>query len=359
MILITTQCFPPERGGIETLMGGLADALHASGREVVVFADGARNFTAPYVVKRFVGLKPLRRRIKAWAVARATRSGQVEGVFADSWKSVELLPEIAAPIAVLAHGMEFPAAASPGKRTRIARAFAKARTVIANSVYTASLAQPYLAGAARLVVINPPIPALPVPPAEAAARVRATVGGRGPVLLTLARLEPRKGIDTVIRALPSILSEHPNLLYLVAGGGDDRARLESLATETGVRANVHFAGLVDNEAKVALLAAADAFVMPTRREGDSVEGYGIVFVEAGWYGVPSIAGRDGGAVDAVQDNETGLLCDAREPSDIGRQLLRLLGDEALRKRLGAAAAARAHGEAQWTNAISRYLDALR
>jgi phosphatidyl-myo-inositol dimannoside synthase len=364
MILVTTQCFPPDRGGIENLVGGLADALNARGKDVVVFADRARasdaDFQAPYPVRRFGGFKPLRRWLKARAVAAAARSAGVEGVFADSWKSVELLGPLRAPIAVFAHGMEFPANPTEGKRARITRSLAKAQTIIADSAYSATLAAPYLAdGDARVRVLNPPVGPQPEPAPEAMNGVRATIGDRGPVLLTLARLEPRKGVDMVIRAMPGILRAHPKALYVVAGGGGDRARLEQIASETGVAASVHFAGAVDNAVKAALFATADMFVMPTRREGNSVEGFGIVYLEAGWYGLPAIAGRDGGAVDAVQDGKTGLLCDATDYRDVERQILRIFGDEALKHRLRDAAFNHVRGEAQWSRAIDHFLTTLR
>ncbi|MDQ3564507.1 MAG: glycosyltransferase family 4 protein [Pseudomonadota bacterium] len=363
MILITTQCFPPDRGGIEMLMGGLADAVHGSDEAVAVYADRAHTDAAdpaPYAVKRFGGFKPLRRQLKAYAVANAVRAQNVKGLFADSWKSVELLPTLSAPIAVLAHGMEFPAAPSASKRARIVNALAKAHTLIANSAYTASLARPYLSdGDRRLRVINPPIGPQLAPGEAALTKVRDIIAGRGPVLLTLARLEPRKGVDMVIRTMPDILKIYPNAVFVVASGGDDRARLDQIAAEKAVMQSIRFTGPVDGEMKAALFASADVFVMPTRREGDSVEGFGIAFVEAGWYGVPALAGRDGGASDAVQDGQTGLLCHATDQADVWRQIERLLGDSALRHRLGAAASQRARGELQWANAINRYLDALR
>lgn len=363
MILITTQCFPPDRGGIEILMGGLADALAASGKQVVVFADRAHEngpeIKAAYTIHRFGGFKPLRRRLKARAVAKAVRSGRVEGIFADSWKSIERLPKLDVPIVVLAHGMEFPANPTSGKQGRIVRALAKAKRVIANSAYTASQAEPYVADkATRLSVINPPIGPQPAPADGAAAELAEVIAGRSPVLLTLARLEPRKGIDMVIRALPDVLKAHPNALYIVAGRGDDRPRLEKLAVDMGVGRHLHFTGAVDGPAKAALFSVADAFVMPARREGNSVEGFGIVYLEAAWYGVPSLAGREGGAVDAVRDGETGLLCNGDDPADVKRQILRLLGDAGLKKKLSAGASARARGPAQWSNAVKAFLNAL-
>lgn len=363
MILISTQCFPPDRGGIEILMGGLADALAASGKDVAVFADDAHvegaEISAPYPIYRFGGFKPLRRRRKAWAIAKAVRRGGVEGIFADSWKSVELLPKLNVPIVVLAHGMEFPANPTSGKQSRIVRALAKAKRVVANSAYTASQTKPYVANSeTRLVVINPPIGPQEEPAADELGGLRDVIAGRSPVLLTLARLEPRKGIDMVIRALPTLLKTHPNALYIVAGGGDDRPRLEKLVLDEGVGKHVHFAGAVDGPAKAALFSLADAFVMPARREGNSVEGFGIVYLEAAWYGVPSLAGREGGAVDAVRDGETGLLCNGDDPADVRRQILRLLDDPALKKKLSAGASARARGPAQWASAVQDFLKAL-
>lgn len=363
MILITTQCFPPDRGGIEILMGGLADALAAAGKDVIVFADRmhetASEMSAPYTIKRYGGFKPLRRWLKARAVAKAAKSARVEGVFADSWKSIELLPKLNVPIVVLAHGMEFPANPTSGKQGRIVRALAKATRVVANSAYTASQAKPYVASSkTRLHVINPPIGPQEAPVEGELADLRATIAGRSPVLLTLARLEPRKGVDMVIRALPDILKTHPNSLYIVAGGGEDRQRLEKLALDGGVARHVHFAGAVDGPAKAALFSLADAFLMPARREGNSVEGFGIVYLEAAWYGVPSLAGREGGAVDAVRDGETGLLCNGDDLADVRRQALRLLDDASLKKRLSAGASARARGPAQWTNAVRDFLAAL-
>ena len=341
----------------------MADALHARGEAVRVYADRARTDgpdPGSYAVMRFGGFKPLRRRLKAFAIARAMRGQTVKGVFADSWKSVEMLAPLGVPLAVLAHGMEFPANPSAGKRARIAKALAKARCIIANSAYTASQVKPYLGdGERRLRVINPPIGPQPEATPEALSGVREIIAGRSPVLLTLARLEPRKGVDMVIRALPEILKSHPKAVYLIAGGGEDRARLEQIAFDAGVAPSVYFTGPVDGAAKAALFASADVFAMPTRREGNSVEGFGIAFVEAGWYGVPALAGRDGGAVDAVRDELTGLLCNATDQSDVLRQIERLLSDGELKRRLGSAASQRARGEAQWSAALNQFLDALK
>ena len=361
MIIITTQCFPPKLGGIENLMGGLAQGLASTGKTVKVFADASSDpgHFPGFAVTRYGGFKPLRRLRKAWDVTRAASANGVEGIFADSWKSVERLGRVTVPVSVLAHGMEFPASPSPSKSRRIRAALSRARTVIASSSYTATLVSPYLEpDRTKLVVINPPIGPQPEPPAGETGALDAIIKGRSPVLATLCRLEPRKGIDSVMRALPALIARHPNLIYLVAGGGDDRQRLEGLAQELGISNAVAFLGAVNDTRKAALYTSADVFAMPTRREGNSVEGFGIVYLEAAWYGLPSLATRDGGALDAVRDGETGLLCLPRDTNDVAEKLDRLIADATGQRRMAEAARKRAQGEAQWNSQIHEYLKTL-
>ncbi|WP_052401546.1 glycosyltransferase family 4 protein [Muricoccus aerilatus] len=366
MILILTQNFPPDPGGIEALMGGLARALAAGGEKVLVLADHIRgrdlvepDWPAGIVLRRFGGPRPLRRLRKGMAARRLLTRLPLRAVIADSWKSLEVLPRAPVPSLVLAHGSEFPPSPSAGKRRRIERALAGAGAIAPNSAFTEGLLRPYLTPAAPPpVVVHLPVPPQPDPPAEARAVV-AGLRGEGPLLLTVARLEPRKGIDAVIRALPALAARHPGLRYAVAGEGTDRARLEGLAREMGVEERVRFVGrVVDAATKAALYSGADLFAMPSRREGASVEGYGLVYLEAAWYGLPSLAGRDGGSAEAVRDGETGLVCDGADPAAVAEALARLLGDEELRRRLGAAAAARVRRDLNWEAVLPRYLRLL-
>ena len=362
MILLLTQNFPPDPGGIQALMGDLARALAASGREVLVLADHIRgkalaepDWGAGIVLRRFGGPRPLRRWRKGLAARDALARHPVRAVIADSWKSLEALPRPAVPTLVLAYGSEFPPEASPRKRRRIEASLARASAIAPISAFTEGLMRPFLgAGAPRPVVVHLPIPPQPGPTADKLAWVR-TLRGEGPLLLTMARLEPRKGIDQVIRALPELAARHPGLRYAIASDGEDRVRLAGLARELGVEERVRFLGFVDAGAKAALYAGADVFAMPTRRVGASVEGFGLVYLEAAWYGVPSVAGRDGGAAEAVADGETGIVCEGDDPAAVAAALGRLLGDEALRRRMGMAAARRVRDDFNWGSVLPRYL----
>ncbi len=380
-ILIATQCFPPDVGGIETLMGQLADAFVARGHTVVALADATKNLAprhdthaalrtggktqadadaqrATLTVHRYGGPKLLRRRLKALGVSRHLATTKYGGLFCDSWKSLELLHPVGCPVAVQVYGMEIPPAPTAWKQHRMRSAFAKADTVVAISAYAAEQVAPYLGRSARLEVINPPILPQPGEDLDQVAALRSGLGTHTHLIAGMARLEPRKGFDRVIAAMPALADRFPGAVLAIAGGGADRDRLEACARNAGVADKVHLLGRIDEAAKAALMAAADVFAMPVRREGASVEGYGLVFLEAAWYGTPSIAGADGGARDAVVDGETGLVVDGTDQAAVTAALARLLNDQDERARMGQAAKARVRQSFLWPQRIDAYAAAL-
>ncbi len=359
MILITTQTFPPVIGGMENLMGGLAGALADQGRPVTVFADGkgdpAESVTDSgyaFCVRRFGGPRPWRRFRKARAIAREMQNTQA--IVADSWKSLEQLnPVRRPPIACLAHGKDM-LSDSTTRSTRIARALNKANWIVANSAYVADLARGHADQPESVRIIPPGLAALPVPDPAKTAEFEKIVSARGPILTTLARLEPRKGVDMVIQALPRLARIHPDILYLVGGDGKDQKRLQRLAMQLGVSARVHFAGALVRD-RAALLRASNLFVMPTRRIGRSVEGFGIVYLEAAACAIPSLGGKVGGARDAI--GETGFLCDGGNAQAVEDALAGALSDLPRLTRMGHAAQKRT-AEFSWNKIALRHLALL-
>ncbi len=159
-----------------------------------------------------------------------------------------------------------------------------------------------------------------------------------PTLLSISRLVSRKGIDTVLQALPELLKSFPGLRYKIGGTGPDRSRLEQLAAELGVAHAVDFLGFIPDEQLPEVYRRATLFVMPSREEParGSIEGFGIVFLEANASGIPVVAAASGGMADAVRDGETGFLVPPDDPRGLAQALRRLLSDVQLCRNMGRA-----------------------
>jgi phosphatidylinositol alpha-1,6-mannosyltransferase len=156
------------------------------------------------------------------------------------------------------------------------------------------------------------------------------------VILSVGRLVQRKGFDRVIENIPLLLAEGLDVHYLVCGRGPMESELKSLTSRLGVEKRVHFAGYVPDEELAGYYAACDLFAMLTffDTKAASIEGFGIVYLEAGYFSKPVIASRVGGVVDAVRHEESGILVDPESAQEISQALHRLCADQQLRERLG-------------------------
>jgi phosphatidylinositol alpha-1,6-mannosyltransferase len=174
-------------------------------------------------------------------------------------------------------------------------------------------------------------------------------------VLGLSRLVPRKGFDTLLCASAQLGDD---ALVAIGGGGRDRDRLERVARETGARAM--FLGRVPDELMPAAYGCADVFAMLCRNRwaGLEQEGFGIVFLEAAAAGVPQVAGASGGSDEAVLDGETGFVVDPNDVGATAAALRRLLDDEPLRARMGAASRRRAVEEFSYDGLAARLRAAL-
>lgn len=181
-----------------------------------------------------------------------------------------------------------------------------------------------------------------------------------PVLLTVARLVHRKGIDTVLQALPPLLERSPDLQYWIVGNGPARASLEQQAQELGVLQAVRFMAEVSDSKLPEIYRRATVFVMPSRADyhAGSVEGFGIVYLEASASGLPVVAANSGGAAEAVIENQTGLLVPPDDPDALGHALDRLLSDAEMRQRFGRAGRKWVESEMNWDRAARQFLSII-
>jgi phosphatidylinositol alpha-1,6-mannosyltransferase len=175
------------------------------------------------------------------------------------------------------------------------------------------------------------------------------------MLLSIGRLQRRKGHDLVIRALGACREFAPRLTYVVVGDGDERLRLEGLVAALGLGDRVTFEGEVPAAALPAYYAACDIFVMPNRVDGVDIEGFGIVFLEAAAAGRPTIGGKSGGVPEAIDENRTGLLVEGTDVEELAGALRRLAGSKDLRQRMGDAGRARVVGQFNWQRAADDVL----
>lgn len=157
------------------------------------------------------------------------------------------------------------------------------------------------------------------------------------LLLSITRLEERKGVDLVIRALPRLLISDPSITYLVVGDGSYRPRLESIAREAGVAHRVIFCGAIshDSEELIEYYRTADIFVLPNRKlASGEAEGFGLVFLEASSCGKPVIGGKTGGVPDAVDDGQTGVLVSGESAEEFAEAVERILRNPDLAYEMG-------------------------
>lgn len=353
--LMITADYPPRPGGqaryLGDLWGGLSPAratvlgprVHGNGTDARPV--GPRVLRARLPLGGGVASRVLRTILLAVHAMRVARRLEVRAVHAGqimaSGAAALVCRKICGcPYTVVVHGadlLEFSGHPLAGRLAR--RILAGAACVIANSRFTAAAVAELGVDRGKIRVLYPMVDAdrFSADCAGAALRARHGIAGRT-VMLTVARLVPRKGHDTVLAALPAVLRHQPDTHWLVVGDGPSRAALERRATRLGVRDHVTFVGFVPEPELPAYYAAADLFVMVSRdraAHGD-VEGFGIVYLEAAAAGKAVLAGDSGGVVDAVEDEVSGLLVDPDSVDDVAAGLVRLLGDLELRNRLARA-----------------------
>lgn len=211
----------------------------------------------------------------------------------------------------------------------------KADGILTNSEFTKKLILDYGVEPGRIGLVHPGVEAVfDRKPANAELKALYELEGKF-VILSVGRLVQRKGYDRVIEALPEILRHMPNAVYVIVGDGPERTRLEQLARTAGVAKAVRFVGSVSESERLNdFYSVADQFVLVCRElEKGDAEGFGIVYLEAASAGVPVVAGRSGGAAEAVLNGITGLLVDPQSPREIAASVIRLAGDDVLRERL--------------------------
>lgn len=372
--LLVTNDFPPKTGGIQNYLWDLWSRLSPSTFVVLTASSDpeAAEFDAAQAA-RGVRIERVPGSILFFptgsaraAVRRCVAENGIDLVLFDPALPLGLLgPRLGVPYGVVLHGAEVAIPGRlPGGRAALTRVLRGARIIVSAGGYPAAegrRAAPELT--VPVVEIPPGVDTAAISPlaapARRSARVRLGLPARGPLVVSVSRLVPRKGMDVLIETSNRLAPSYPDLIVAIAGDGRARARLERMAGAGS--ASVRLLGQVSDDERTALLAAADVFVMACRNRwaGLEQEGFGIVFLEAAAAGVPQIAGDSGGASEAVVDGVTGLV--VRTPGDPGavaEALRSLLADPTRRRRMGRAARTRVKESFDYDVLASRLAEAL-
>lgn len=379
-VLLITQDFPPQVGGIQTFSHELALRLSRWCEEFEVIAPvfaGDAAFDA--------GLSFRLNRIRSSTDAlvargiptlwRRAREGRFDVALHAQWGTgpgALMARRFGWPrrVFVIAHGRELllrPLARfAPAQKAYDAlrrRVLRGADGVFTNSEYTAGLVKELGVDRPGIEVVGCGVDAarFDVPDADERARrfrERHDLVGR-PCFVTVTRLHAYKGVDTAIAALPSLRGKIPDATYVVVGNGPDLPRLREMAASLGVAGHVRFLGEASGDEVVDALHACDALAMLSRLEPPDVEGFGLVFLEAGACGRPVVGARTGGIPEVIVDGQTGLLVPPGDPAATADALARIMSDPTLARRLGEAGRHRARNELTWDRTARAVFEAMR
>lgn len=367
--VVLTELFPPAIGGsgellanvysrfgdipVTVLTGGAADAASASGLSIIRDVRWGPHWGLLHPAGCWTHLVRTRRLLRIARRAPAVvHCGRVIPEGLDGYLAMRFG---GSAYLCWAHGEELMYARHSREIDRLMRlVFRHAAAIIANSQSTASRLVDFGVPAARVSVARPGVDAMRFAPAvPGAATLQARLASRHElVLLTVGRLQRRKGHDLVLQTLAQLGPESPPVRYVIVGGGPEEARLRQLSSELGVGDRVVFVGEVAAVELPRYYAAADLFVHPNRIEQGDFEGFGLVLLEAAAAGLPVIAGATGGTPEAVKNGTTGVLVSGVSIEELRSAVLELAGSPVRRRAMGEAGRAMVLNEFTWEHAAA-------
>ena len=319
MYLIVTRSFPPELGGMQNLMWGLTNELskHYMLKVFADYFDNHKDFDekVSFSIERVGGIKLFRKYRKAHLINEFIKENKVEYIIGDHWKSLELIKSNKKKICLI-HSKEINHNKDTNLNKRVLNVLNNVETVVANSKFTKDLAISFGVQEDKIIVINPGVDPIQKLDKETIDKVENLLKHKTPRLITVSRFDKRKNHEKVIMSLRNLKQTYPDIIYICVGYGDEEVNIKKLVEELDLKEQVIFFKDISNNLKNSLIAKSNVFVMPSIIYKKSVEGFGIAYVEAAQYGIPSIGGKDGGASDAINHEKTGLICDGNNLDEV-------------------------------------------
>jgi phosphatidyl-myo-inositol dimannoside synthase len=373
--------FPPGPGGIGTHAYQVANHLTKLGWEILVITR--QDYVSDEVIKEFkesqsfqivriqeiAGIKP--RALQRFQDASAwIKKFQPQLILASGDRAIWLCAALARvhglPWVAVGHGTEFgkPASWIGRQRRRVTRwCFQQATAVVCVSHHTwdRMLAAGVQPRTGQVILNGADETTFHVLSHDQVEKFRSKLNlDHSLILLSVGQVDERKGQDLIIRALPIILKQFPDLHYLIVGRPSRKEKFAKLAKDLGVANHVRFYGQVETQQLVQFFNCCDVFVLASRCPPNGhFEGFGIVAVEAALCGKPAVVTNNSGLVEAITAGETGLTVPEENETAIAETVLSLLKNESLRKRMGEAARKRALENQTWKESVKQYDQYLR
>ncbi|MDQ3000507.1 MAG: glycosyltransferase family 4 protein [Fibrobacterota bacterium] len=366
-ILIITQDFPPERGGIQTYVLELARGFMAKGHAVRVICPGSPRDENPLpALKELVRLRSpsslLFLPLLAFLPGYLRRNPSVTHVLYAQWQCAIAENRIPASVRKrlktfsLVHGRELLTSVfGPAAPFLMRRTFGRLDAAFPNSNEVLRLTREKIGDARQLHLVHPGVDPELFQRKDAGFLRQRYALGNAPVIVSITRMVARKNLGRLILALPDVRAAVPGTRLVLGGTGPERESLVRLAAQLGLSDTVLFTGRIADAEMAAHYSLADVFALPSLSSRKDVEGFGIVYLEAGACEVPVVGGQAGGVPDAVAHGETGLLVDPENTEKLKQALIDLLRDRDKARTLGRNARARIQKSFTWTATSERML----
>jgi phosphatidyl-myo-inositol dimannoside synthase len=376
-LIIVSSEFPPGPGGIGTHAYQLAKHLKGLGNDVLVLTSQSYvplKDIADFNQKQDFFIFTLKKVAIAllegtyhWNVIRKkVRKFNPDVVIASGWRSVALTATVLVnsliPWVAIGHGSEFGDLGF--LRNHVTKwAYSRANEIICVSHFTKGMMQSAGVKPKSTSVIHNGADdsKFHLSDGNQIIQIQKTFEVTGKfIALTVGNVTPRKGQEVVIRALPIIVREIPQIIYLMVGLPTYQKEFTILANQLGVQDHIMFLGSVDTKALVQLYQSCDLFLMTSQHtlEGD-VEGFGIAVIEAALCGKPSIVTGGSGLEEAVVDGVTGVVISATDTNAIARAVIKFWKEPSLLRKMGNSAYERAIKNYSWKKTVLSYSQKIR
>lgn len=355
-VLLLTLEYPPFFGGVANYYGNLVK--HWPEPDNIFVLDNSND---KLISKKLPMIKWLP---AIWQLYKNIKINKIDHIFVGHVLPLGTVAWMVSKItnvrySVILHGMDFSFALKSARKKKMSKLILNnAEKIICSNSYTAKLAGIFLGDSSKIAVINPGVENnLQLSINNYQFKEKYKLEGKQ-ILLSVGRLVKRKGFDMVLEALPDVLKQIPDLVYVIIGNGEEQDNYKLSIINYQLQDKVLIITDATDEDKYKWYETCDAFIMPSRNINGDFEGFGIVYLEANLAGKPVIAGDSGGVRDAVEDDINGLLVDSGNKEATGNAIINLMQNPELRKKLGEQGRERALKYFQWEDKIKEIFNTI-